>query len=201
MLRSTDRILTTHVGSLPRPADLLDMMQAREQGKPVDEKAYARAAARRGRRDRAQAGRARHRRGRRRRVSASRASSPTSTSGSAASRPTDRPRPTNGRPHARRWHFRNIYNGPRPRGPKRPPNMVCTGPMTYKGQTCSSATSPTSRRRSAAPRWKKRSCRRSRRRTSRTGTTTPTTRPTRSFCSRSPTRCARNTRRSSRPAS
>src|SRR2546423_7383594 len=38
MKRSTGRILTTHVGSLPRPADLLDIVQAREQGKPGDEK-------------------------------------------------------------------------------------------------------------------------------------------------------------------
>src|SRR5437588_9664918 len=28
MKRSTDRILTTHVGSLPRPPDLLEMVQA-----------------------------------------------------------------------------------------------------------------------------------------------------------------------------
>src|SRR4029453_10820465 len=41
MKRSTDRILTTHVGSLPRPPDLLDIMQAREEGKAVDEKAHA----------------------------------------------------------------------------------------------------------------------------------------------------------------
>jgi 5-methyltetrahydropteroyltriglutamate--homocysteine methyltransferase len=41
MIRSTERILTTHVGSLPRPADLLDAVQAREQGKPVDEAATA----------------------------------------------------------------------------------------------------------------------------------------------------------------
>ena len=41
MKRSTDRILTTHVGSLPRPADLLDVVQAKEQGKRVDEKAHA----------------------------------------------------------------------------------------------------------------------------------------------------------------
>jgi 5-methyltetrahydropteroyltriglutamate--homocysteine methyltransferase len=40
MKRSTDRILTTHVGSLPRPADLLDVVQAQEQGKGFDEKAY-----------------------------------------------------------------------------------------------------------------------------------------------------------------
>ena len=41
MKRSTDRILTTHVGSLPRPDDLFDMMLDRMDGKPVDEKAYA----------------------------------------------------------------------------------------------------------------------------------------------------------------
>src|SRR5205823_11504251 len=41
MKRSTERILTTPVGSLPRPADLLDVVQAREQGKRVDEKAHA----------------------------------------------------------------------------------------------------------------------------------------------------------------
>ncbi len=40
MKRSTDRILTTHVGSLPRPPDLLDVVQAKEQGKGFDEKAY-----------------------------------------------------------------------------------------------------------------------------------------------------------------
>jgi 5-methyltetrahydropteroyltriglutamate--homocysteine methyltransferase len=36
MLRSTDRIRTTHVGSLARPAALLDLMQAAAQGRPVD---------------------------------------------------------------------------------------------------------------------------------------------------------------------
>src|SRR4051794_10124098 len=41
MKRSTDRILTTHVGSLPRPADLLDMMQANQQGRS-DADAYER---------------------------------------------------------------------------------------------------------------------------------------------------------------
>jgi 5-methyltetrahydropteroyltriglutamate--homocysteine methyltransferase len=38
MRRSTDRILTTHVGSLPRPQDLLLLIQARAAGKPFDEK-------------------------------------------------------------------------------------------------------------------------------------------------------------------
>jgi 5-methyltetrahydropteroyltriglutamate--homocysteine methyltransferase len=41
MKRSDDRILTTHVGSLPRPDDLFELMLARTDGKPVDEKAYA----------------------------------------------------------------------------------------------------------------------------------------------------------------
>jgi 5-methyltetrahydropteroyltriglutamate--homocysteine methyltransferase len=41
MQHSTRRILTTHAGSLPRPADLLDMLSAREQGRPVDEAARA----------------------------------------------------------------------------------------------------------------------------------------------------------------
>src|SRR5262245_35852388 len=41
MNRSTERILTTHAGSLPRPADLLAMMQAQEQDKPFDEGARA----------------------------------------------------------------------------------------------------------------------------------------------------------------
>ncbi len=41
MKRSTDRMLTTHAGSLPRPPDLLEMMQAKANGKSFDEKAYA----------------------------------------------------------------------------------------------------------------------------------------------------------------
>jgi 5-methyltetrahydropteroyltriglutamate--homocysteine methyltransferase len=40
MKHSVDRILTTHVGSLPRPDDLFEMMLARMDGKAVDEKAY-----------------------------------------------------------------------------------------------------------------------------------------------------------------
>jgi len=39
MLRSTERFLTTHTGSLPRPDDLIAMMVAREEGIPVDEAA------------------------------------------------------------------------------------------------------------------------------------------------------------------
>ena len=36
MLRSTDRILTTHAGSLPRPRALLDLLLARQRGGDVD---------------------------------------------------------------------------------------------------------------------------------------------------------------------
>ncbi len=41
MRHSTDRILVTHVGSLPRPHDLLDMLKLRLGGGNVDEKAFA----------------------------------------------------------------------------------------------------------------------------------------------------------------
>jgi 5-methyltetrahydropteroyltriglutamate--homocysteine methyltransferase len=37
MKRSTDRILTTHAGSLPRPPDLTRTMWDLLDGKPVDE--------------------------------------------------------------------------------------------------------------------------------------------------------------------
>jgi Cobalamin-independent synthase, Catalytic domain len=37
---SNDRILTTHVGSLPRPPDLLDMMKVRLSGGGYDETVY-----------------------------------------------------------------------------------------------------------------------------------------------------------------
>jgi 5-methyltetrahydropteroyltriglutamate--homocysteine methyltransferase len=40
MQRSTDRILTTHAGSLPRPTDLLEMMRAKEAGQPYDHEAF-----------------------------------------------------------------------------------------------------------------------------------------------------------------
>ena len=36
MKRSTDRILTTHVGSLPRPDNLREMLVARDEGQAFD---------------------------------------------------------------------------------------------------------------------------------------------------------------------
>ncbi len=41
MKKSTDRIITTHVGSLARPHDLLDIMKEKENDRPYDKDAYA----------------------------------------------------------------------------------------------------------------------------------------------------------------
>ncbi len=41
MKRSTERFLTTHTGSLPRPDDLIRMMYAKEEGVPVEPAALA----------------------------------------------------------------------------------------------------------------------------------------------------------------
>lgn len=40
MKRSTDRILTTHVGSLPRPGELVEVMIAQDKGETVDQGDY-----------------------------------------------------------------------------------------------------------------------------------------------------------------
>ena len=40
MKRSTERILTTHTGSLPRPPDLLEMLLLKEEGQQVDRAAF-----------------------------------------------------------------------------------------------------------------------------------------------------------------
>ena len=41
MKSSTDRILTTHTGSLPRPGDLVAMLNAKELGEPYDRTTFA----------------------------------------------------------------------------------------------------------------------------------------------------------------
>lgn len=40
MKHSSERILTTHVGSLPRPPDLLEFLEAREAGRPIEQAAF-----------------------------------------------------------------------------------------------------------------------------------------------------------------
>ena len=41
MIRSTERFLTTHTGSLPRPDDLIRMMYAKEEAVPIDRAAFS----------------------------------------------------------------------------------------------------------------------------------------------------------------
>ena len=67
MKRSTDRILTTHVGSLARPHELLDTMKEKENGRPYDHELLDRQVTRGRRRPGAPAGRVRHRHRHRRR--------------------------------------------------------------------------------------------------------------------------------------
>ena len=47
MKRSNDQILTTHVGSLIRPAALREFLAAKEAGNPFDHAAYAKCLRRR----------------------------------------------------------------------------------------------------------------------------------------------------------
>jgi len=42
MIYSTDRILTTHAGSLPRPAGVLNLVFAKARGEPIDQAALDR---------------------------------------------------------------------------------------------------------------------------------------------------------------
>ena len=41
MKRSEDRILTTHTGSLPRPGDLVELLNAKELGEDYDREMFA----------------------------------------------------------------------------------------------------------------------------------------------------------------
>ena len=41
MKRSTDRILTTHVGSLPRPPAVVDFLMKKEKGDTYDTEKFA----------------------------------------------------------------------------------------------------------------------------------------------------------------
>ena len=63
MKRSTDRILTTHTGSLPRPMELAELLLSKDAGQPVDPDELAAAGAGRCCGDRSDAGGGRRRRG------------------------------------------------------------------------------------------------------------------------------------------
>jgi 5-methyltetrahydropteroyltriglutamate--homocysteine methyltransferase len=126
MKRSTDRILTTHTGSLPRPADLLEMAGARgaayesrlksavgeivkkqaELGVDVvDDGEY------------------------------SKPSFVTYINERLGGFETAVGGVTNQWLKSREaLAFPEFYNTPATGGPVRPPNMICTGPITYKGQ-------------------------------------------------------------------
>src|SRR5512144_2473415 len=41
MKRSTERILTTHVGSLSRPDTLMEILRSKDRGQPYDRERYA----------------------------------------------------------------------------------------------------------------------------------------------------------------
>ena len=68
MKRSDSRILTTHTGSLPRPPDLVALLNKKELGEPYDRGAFDTRIARAITEVVKHAGRRRHRRGRRRRA-------------------------------------------------------------------------------------------------------------------------------------
>src|SRR5262245_12371741 len=134
MKRSTDRILTTHVGSLPRPPDLLAMMQAKEAGGAFDAATYAsrlRGAVGEIVRKQVELG-----------IDV--------VDDGEYGKPSfvtyinerlggfERDPGTAARSH---WaqsrearSFPDFYGGGQGLGPARPDNMVCTGPITYKGQ-------------------------------------------------------------------
>ena len=67
MKTSTDRILTTHTGSLPRPKPLVDLILGREQGRSHRRRRVRGRDCQGGRGDRRAAGRGRYRHGQRRR--------------------------------------------------------------------------------------------------------------------------------------
>jgi 5-methyltetrahydropteroyltriglutamate--homocysteine methyltransferase len=133
MKRSTDRILTTHVGSLPRPADLLEMMDGKEKGGAFDQTRYE--------------GRLRDAVGEivKKQVELgidviddgeySKPSFVTYINERLAGFETDKS--SSGQSHWLKSRealaFPEYYNTPAGLGPPRPPNMICVGPVSYKG--------------------------------------------------------------------
>ena len=197
MKRSTDRILTTHAGSLPRPQDLLDAMRRQGAG-PSGGREGLRGGAAPGRgRHRQAAGRSRHRRRRRRRI---RQAELRQLRQRAARRlraghrrrgrtPWAESREANSFPEFYAATARGL--AAEPQGLHRADRLSRPGAVEARHRQPQGR----ARGRQASPRP---SCRRSRPPAPRTGSATPITRPTRNICSRSRTRCARNTRRSSR---
>ena len=162
MKRSTDRILTTHVGSLARPHELLDTMKERENGRPYDAELLDRQITEARRRPGAPAGRVRHRHRHRRR----------DEQGQLPRLREGPPRRLRGR-HGRRRGWRR-------RGRRRSTTSPSTTPSTSRStrrrsprcaassararsatsaRSCCRPTSTTSRRRSRRSTWPTCSCR------------------------------------------
>ena len=204
MIYSTDRILTTHAGSLPRPDDLREMVLAKARGEPVDQ-----ASARRGGCDR------RSRRSSKRQVECGldivndgELSKPNFTDYVSARIAGCENRPGTGfRRLSMTARDETKFAGyfaahPRPRYSGGQTMPVCVDELRYVGQA----------ELAARPRQFQGGTRRGdgggslsagqhARARSSIGWGTNTTRATRRSCSRSPRRCARNTRRSSMPGS
>ncbi len=128
MKRSTSRILTTHVGSLPRPADLLEMGDGRSDPKTYEQRLRSAVAEIVSKQvelgiDVIDDG------------EYSKPSFVTYINERLGGFETDKSgSPTNQWSRSREaLAFPEYYNSPANAGPPRPPNMVCTGPITYKG--------------------------------------------------------------------
>ena len=146
MKRSNNRILTTHVGSLPRPADLLESGQRAVRSAGHTSSACARPYAEIVNKqvelgiDVIDDG------------EYSKPSFVTYINERLGGFETDK---TGG--ITNQWSrsrealaFPEYYNSPANAGPPRPPNMVCTGPIPTRATISSNATSRTSKPRSAA---------------------------------------------------
>ena len=133
MKRSSERILTTHVGSLPRPPELIDMMQARDTGKDFDQQSYDKrlrgAVAEIVRKqidlgidvvDDGEYGKPSFVTYMNERLGGFEIDKGTSSQ-------------SNWSLSREALAFPEFYNSPQGFGPPRPNNMVCTGPITYKG--------------------------------------------------------------------
>jgi hypothetical protein len=202
MKTSTDRIITTHAGSLPRPPDLLALIRAKLAGQPCDESALAAEITR----------------------SVEAATKQQADIGLDVISDGEMPKPSflsyindrlggvtiTAEPFGDPWKgsrenksFPEYYaweaslNLNPAVGAKR---VICDGPLTYKGHRQSRPTLPPSRRRWPKSAYAKLSCRRFRPPTSSSGSGTSTTSRTRNTSSHWPMRCTRNTRRSPTPA-
>src|SRR5215813_12053028 len=197
MQRSTERILTTHVGSLPRPPDLLEMINAKEEGRPFDLSRYrerVKSAVREAVEKQAAAGIDISADGEMGRVGFI----PYVNERLSDIEPRQAARGQHQWRHSREYQaFPEYYEwasaiaGAAGQAPA--VEWVCTGPSPIAERRHSNETSIISRGRSPTFLTSKPSCRRSPRRSSPIGTKTNTTRARKSTASPSPKRFARNT--------